>query len=151
MGRAHSLKKPFQKESLDVRLEGKGNTCYEDVLRANKLHFMFFFSYGQKLSPLSVAAVVVCCGRKFICEHMLAWPWCDALFMGWRFWSSVEQRHFAWDDSHLPTMQSFNNVALMVVSHERSTAWDPSESNLSLLRLSHLAYPATAYGFNLVP
>jgi hypothetical protein len=38
-----------------------------------------------------------------------------------------------------------------VVSHEWSTAWDPSESNLSLLRLSHLACPAAAYGFNLVP
>ena|SRR5271170_4506129 len=38
-----------------------------------------------------------------------------------------------------------------VVSHGWSTAWDPSESNLSLLRLSHLACPAAAYSFNLVP
>ena len=53
--------------------------------------------------------------------------------------------------SSCPLMQSFHYIALMVVSHEWSTAWDPSESNLGLLRLSHLACPAAAYGFNLVP
>ena len=59
-----------------------------------------FLSYRQKLSLLLfIAAVAACCRRKFVCEHMLAWPWCDALVTEWSFWSSAGQQHFAWDNS----------------------------------------------------